>query len=52
MIVLRKEARVWSLEGHPEIVVFFFFKWLHQQHLEVPGLGIESKPQVQHHWVL
>ena len=26
---------------------FFFFKWLHPRHMEVPGPGTESEPQVQ-----
>ena len=25
----------------------FFFKWLHPRHMEVPGPGTESEPQVQ-----
>ena len=27
-------------------VLFFVFKWLHPQHAEVPGPGIESKLQL------
>ena len=38
-----------SVTGQPGrgLCSFFFFKWLHPWHMEVPGPGIESKPQLR-----
>ena len=30
----------------------YYFLWLHLQHMEVPGPGVESKPKLQQHWML
>ena len=38
------------------IIIIFFFLWPHPQHMEVPGLGVESElqlrstPQPRQHW--
>lgn len=47
------EPKLHTLHARVSRALFFsFFFWLYLRHMEVPGLGILSKPQLWQDWIL